>query len=71
MTNQASITLNGEDRMTAADNLVALLEEEGIGAMQKGVAIAVNGRVVARTLWPATGVENGDRIELVKVFSGG
>jgi sulfur carrier protein len=37
----------------------------------RGVAVAVNGTVVPRTQWPATGLRDGDRVEVLAATQGG
>jgi sulfur carrier protein len=51
---------------TTVANLVAAWCES-----PKGVAVARNGEVVPRSRWEVTGVEPGDRIEIVTATAGG
>jgi sulfur carrier protein len=37
----------------------------------RGVAVAVNGAVVPRTAWAATGLADGDRVEVLAATAGG
>lgn len=68
------LTVNGEARHTEAADLAELFaseaEEIGIGDA-RGVAIAVNGRVVRRREWETTAVHEDDRIEIVRAMQGG
>ena len=66
-----SLTINGENRPSAAANVAALLEEENVKLDAKGVAVALNGAVVRKTEWHATALADGDTVEIVKPFSGG
>jgi len=66
------IVLNGEARpLAAATTLVGILQEAGIAAETRGIAVAINDAVVRRRDWAATTLRPGDRIEVVKLFSGG
>ncbi len=50
-------------------SLADLLAREGIPA--EGVAVAVNNRVVPRAEWPATPVEEGMKITVIRAVCGG
>ena len=67
----AQIVLNGEKRPLAASTLSGLLREAGIATGKRGIAVAVNEAVVPRRDWPQTALHPGDRVEVVKLFSGG
>ena len=41
------------------------------GAGPRGIAIAVNGEVVPRSAWDATGLHPGDRVEVLTAAQGG
>lgn len=65
------LTINGTGRRfepPPADlaRLVAALGLEG-----KRIAVELNGRVVPRSLYPATALAEGDRIEIVGAVGGG
>lgn len=68
------LTVNGETRDSAADNLVLLWQEEtaelGLSGPQ-GFAIALNGEVVRRTDWERTPLSAGDQVEIIRAFQGG
>jgi sulfur carrier protein len=51
--------------------LSALLEEKAVDVGQRGIAVALNGSVVPRTEWPATQLNPGDNIEIVRARQGG
>jgi sulfur carrier protein len=67
---QCRITLNGEPREVPADlpvrAVVALLTPA-----PEGVAVAVNGWVVARGRWDSDRVQDGDAVEVVRAVQGG
>lgn len=68
-----SYTVNGESR--AADGPVPLeevLRQEGVDPEQaRGVAVAVNDRVVRKSAWPDAQVVERDRVEIVTARQGG
>ncbi|MDK9498952.1 sulfur carrier protein ThiS [Streptomyces katrae] len=65
-----TISVNGEPREIAAgttlDAVVATLT-----TASSGVAAALNETVVPRGQWPATPVDEGDRIEILTAVQGG
>ena len=68
---EACIILNGEERPLAAATLAGLLREAGVATEGRGLAVALNEAVVPRRAWEDTAVQAGDRVEVVKMFSGG
>lgn len=67
----ATFTLNGESRRLEAATVIELLRQESLDPTRRGLAVARNGAVVPRHAWPETALRPGDRIEIVKPFSGG
>lgn len=67
------LTLNGSPFVFEGTEttLAALMEKLGMTADVRGVAAALNGRVVPRTGWSATELKDGDRLEVVTAFQGG
>jgi sulfur carrier protein len=63
--------VNGEVRERVAPSLAAVCLAEGVDPARKGVAVALNGRVVRRDDWERTLVADGDRVEIVRAFPGG
>ncbi|MCX5378821.1 sulfur carrier protein ThiS [Streptomyces sp. NBC_00091] len=65
-----TISVNGEPREVAAgttlDAVVATLT-----TAPSGVAAALNETVVPRGQWPATRVDEGDRVEILTAVQGG
>ncbi|MFG2529473.1 sulfur carrier protein ThiS [Streptomyces sp. NPDC048516] len=65
-----SVSVNGETREIPGgltlDRLVATLSQA-----PAGVAAAVNETVVPRTRWSATGLADGDRVEVLTAVQGG
>ena len=69
--NGLSLVVNGEARIVESDELSALIVAAGIDPAQKGLAVALNGRVVPRGEWAATKLSNGDKVEIVRPLAGG
>jgi sulfur carrier protein len=67
----ASIRVNGEDEVLAAQTLAALLEHKAVDGSQRGIAVALNGTVVPRSAWPQTPLRPGDSVEIVRARQGG
>ena len=67
----ASIRINGEEESLTVWTLAALLEDKAVDVGQRGIAVALNGRVVPRADWPATKLNPGDRVEIVRARQGG
>ena len=67
-----AVRVNGEDR-TVPGNLPidALLQHLGRDPAMRGVAVAVNDRVVHRQSWPNTMLAKGDRVEIITASQGG
>jgi len=64
------LTVNGEQRQVqAARNISALVAQLGLDARK--IAIERNLAIVPRSLWPATVLADGDRIEIVHFVGGG
>ena len=56
--------------LAAAATLLALLNELGL-AGRKGVAVALNGTVVARSEWPIRTLAAADRVLVIQATQGG
>ena len=64
------IVVNGEERtMSPPRSLKELIESYGLQAEK--IAGEVNGRVIARSDFENTSIEEGDRVELIKFLGGG
>jgi sulfur carrier protein len=67
-----TVIVNGEPAEVAAGATVAeLLARLGHPASGAGIAVALNGEVVPRTAWPATGLAERDRVEVLGAAQGG
>lgn len=64
------ISINGEEteieRGTVLDVVRRLGAEAGLG-----IAVAVNGEVVARSRWSEATLEDGDSVEVLRAIGGG
>lgn len=67
-----SLTINGEERELELDipTVESLLDVLEIPS-QKGVAVALDDRVVARSQWASTPISNGQHIEIIRATQGG
>ena len=65
-----SLTVNGEGRRIGRCATVASLLET-LGIDTKGVAVAVDGRVVPRSAWDNVHLAEGAQVEIVTAAAGG
>jgi thiamine biosynthesis protein ThiS len=63
------LTVNGEERVEAAKDVAALVAT--LGFDRRKVAVERNLAIVPRSLWAATPLADGDRIEIVHFVGGG
>jgi thiamine biosynthesis protein ThiS len=63
------ILLNGEEREVTASNLTALIEDLGLDGRK--VAVEKNLEIVPRSIYLATQINDGDRLEIVHFVGGG
>ena len=64
-----NLTINGENQVSSAETLAALVE--GLGMKPDRVAIELNRAIVPRDQWPETPLRDGDRLEIVHFVGGG
>ncbi len=62
--------LNGEPA-DAADGVTVAAFLDSLGFPQKGVAVERNREIVPKSLYGATRLEEGDRLEIVQFVGGG
>ncbi len=67
----ANVTINGEPRRVERLPLGELLENLGFGGQGRGIAVALNGRVIPRSNWMDERPQDGDTIEIVGAVQGG
>jgi len=65
------ITVNGEDQPYREQTIAELLAMQGITPDRAGIAVAVNGKVIARGRWQEHRLQPNDRVEIVKAVAGG
>ena len=66
------VTVNGQPReLPPAATVASVVELLGAERGARGVAVALNGEVVARGRWPETVLPEGARIEVVSAIQGG
>lgn len=66
------VKLNGRDAVLHEGATVrAVVESETPSGQRTGIAVAVNGEVVARSRWDVTELTNGDRVEVLGAIGGG
>ncbi|HEY2177521.1 MAG TPA: sulfur carrier protein ThiS [Caulobacteraceae bacterium] len=64
------LIVNGEERLfEAAGDIAGLIARLGLDVRK--VAVERNLAIVPRSLWPATALSEGDRIEIVHFVGGG
>jgi len=68
-----SITVNGSTEQAPSEATLAdVLKARDISRdSARGVAVAVNDRIVRKTMWTSTPLESGVRIEIVTARQGG
>jgi sulfur carrier protein len=67
-----NVTINGERREVATSATVAsVIESMDVTPGARGVAVALDGEVVTRSLWCDTKLAEGARIEVVAAIGGG
>ena len=65
------IRVNGQEEPLRARSVEALLAEKEMPADMRGMAVALNGRVVPRAEWQNTPLAAGDAVEIVLARQGG
>ena len=67
-----TIWLNGsESELPAGTTLADAVAATGAPAEARGIAAAVDGEVVPRTVWQQTALADGQRVEVVRAVQGG
>ena len=69
--NAPGLRVNGAARPLGDGTLTGVLEAAAVDIQARGLAVAINGRVVPRHAWDATRLTPGDEVEIVKLFAGG
>lgn len=66
-----TVTVNGEPRAVAGRTVADLLVELETAADGRGVAVAIDGEVVARGDWARRTLQGGQRVEVLTAIQGG
>jgi len=69
MSEQITITLNGESRTCNQTLLPDLLQQMGFNP--RLLAVEYNGEILHRQFWEQTKIQPGDRLEIVTIVGGG
>lgn len=66
------VLVNGRERELAEGaTLAELLADYGLGATARGIAVAIDGEVVPRSLWAQRQLRDGEHVEIVRAVQGG
>ena len=65
------VRVNGVERELAPQTTVADVVTSLGATSRGGVAVARNGEVVVRSAWQTTGLDDGDRVEVLGALQGG
>ena len=65
------IRVNGQEISVAAATIAELLAEQAVDVGRRGIAVALNGSVVPRSVWGETALRPGDSVEIVRAMQGG
>lgn len=63
------ILINNEKKETKATNVSELAAE--LALPERGVALAINNRIVTKTTWEKTSLNEGDNVTIIKAAFGG
>lgn len=65
------ITVNNKPRTFAGESLQLTELLQACEMPQKGIAVAINNKVVRKGDWPSTEVKDGDSIMVIQAVCGG
>ena len=63
------ILINNQETLTEATSVAMLAES--LALPERGVALAVNNRIVPRSAWAETALSEGDNVTIIKAAFGG
>ena len=66
-----AVIVNGSKESLAAATIAELLLARELAPDARGIAIALNGRLVPRAAWTTTPLREGDQVEIVRAMQGG
>lgn len=64
-----NIKINNEAKLTECATVLALAAE--LQLPERGVALAINNRIVPRTIWAETHISEDDNVTIIKAAFGG
>lgn len=65
------IQLNHQTRDIASDSSVQQLLQQVVGEKQKGIAVAINNRIIPKASWAGHLIQANDQILIIKATQGG
>lgn len=65
------ITVNKKPHNFAGDSMLLVDLLKACEMPDKGIAVAINNKVVRKPLWPETSVKDGDSITVIQAVCGG
>jgi sulfur carrier protein len=68
---RVTLRVNGVEERREVTTVAGLLAERELSPSARGIAVAVNGRVIARDAWSKTQLCDGDAVEIVRAMQGG
>ena len=66
-----TLRINGTPERLDTATIAALLTARELAPDTRGIAVALNGRVVPRNDWATTPLHDGDTVEIVRAMQGG
>lgn len=63
------ILINNEEKLTASNNVQQLATE--LNLPNRGVALAINNKIIPRATWEGTSLSEGDNVTIIKAAFGG
>jgi sulfur carrier protein len=66
-----TVCVNGAEERLAVTTIADFMAARAPAPNVRGVAVALNGRVVPRAAWAETSLRDGDRVEIVRAMQGG
>jgi len=65
------VSVNGVEQELATGATVADVVRSLVESPERGVAVALDGEVVPRSRWQATGLREGQAVEVLRAVQGG
>ncbi len=64
------VTINQQQLTVHSNTVDSVLSAYGL-TNTKGIALAINEKVIPKTLWPSTPIQQGDEITIISAAQGG